>query len=262
MIGTFLKTTALAAGFAGWGLAAMAASPSLDLVAPLSDYKIYVADNTQQLLADTKRLVAAIKANDVEGAKALFAPTRTSYEKIEPIAELFADLDVSIDARADDYEQGEKDPKFTGFHRIEYGLWVEGSTAHLQDYADKLLADVTDLDSRIAALTFPPEAVVGGAAALMEEVAATKISGEEDRYSRTDLWDFDANFEGAKEIYELLRPMLQDDPDFIEKCDDNFDTVDQVLAKYRTADGGYVSYEHLSDGDRTILSAKVNTLAE
>lgn len=47
--------------------------------------------------------------------------------------------------------------------------------------ADKLLADVKELEGRIASLTFPPEKAVGGAAVLMEEVAATKISGEEDR---------------------------------------------------------------------------------
>ncbi|MFC3169619.1 MULTISPECIES: iron uptake system protein EfeO [Paracoccus] len=260
MIATFLRSTALGLTFAG---AAWAADPSLDLVGPLSDYKIFVAENTAQLVTDTEALVAAIKAGDVEKAKSLFAPTRTSYERVEPIAELFSDLDVSIDARADDYEKAEKDEAFTGFHRIEYGLWEEKSTEGLDLYADKLLADVTDLDGRINALTFPPEVVVGGAAVLMEEVAATKISGEEDRYSRTDLWDFKANFEGSEKIYTLFRPLIEaGNADFVAKVDGNFKAVDEVLAKYRTPDGGFVSYDELTDSDRTMLSAKVNTLAE
>ncbi|MFD2442123.1 imelysin family protein [Paracoccus kondratievae] len=105
--------------------------------------------------------------------------------------------------------------------------------------------------------------MVGGAGVLMEEVAATKISGEEDRYSRTDLWDFDANFEGAQKIYELLRPLIaESETDFVAKVDGNFKTVDEVLGKYRTAEGGFVSYEELTDADRNALSAKVNTLAE
>jgi iron uptake system component EfeO len=260
MIATLLRSTALGLYLAG---TAWAADPSLDLVGPLSDYKIYVAENTAQLVSDAEAFVAAIKADDLEKAKSLFAPTRTSYERIEPIAELFSDLDVSIDARADDYEKAEQDTGFTGFHRIEYGLWSEGSTEGLDAHADRLLADIRDLDSRITALTFPPEVVVGGAAVLMEEVAATKVSGEEDRYSRTDLWDFKANFEGAEKIYTLFRPMIEGDhADFVSKVDGNFKAVDTVLAKYRTADGGFVSYEELSDADRTVLSAKVNTLAE
>lgn len=263
MISDMFRTTALALVVAGWAGAATAADPSLDLVAPLSDYKIYVATNTAKLVEDTRAFTEAVKAGDLEKARALYAPTRMSYERIEPIAELFADLDVSIDARADDYEKGEQDPAFTGFHRIEYGLWQQGSTEGLGEYADRLMADVTTLDQRIKALTFPPEIVAGGAAVLMEEVAATKVSGEEERYSRTDLWDFHANFEGAHKVYTLFRPLVaSQDPDFVARVDGNFATVDEVLAKYRTPEGGYVSYEELTEQDRRLLSAKVNTLAE
>ncbi|MDQ7775528.1 iron uptake system protein EfeO [Paracoccus aminovorans] len=262
MLARHLRSTALALALTGWGGVALAADPSLDLVAPLADYKIYVAENTAKLVEDTKAFTAAVKAGDVEKAKSLFAPTRMSYERIEPIAELFSDLDVSIDARADDFEKAEADDAFSGFHRIEHGLWEKGSTEGLEGYADKLLADVTDLDARINGLTFPPEVVVGGAAVLMEEVAATKISGEEDRYSHTDLWDFDANFEGSQKIYELLRPLIAEkEADFVAKVDGNFKAVDEVLVKYQK-DGGYVSYEELTDADRNLLSTKVNTLAE
>ena len=242
-------------------LAASASTDAtLDLVEPIANYKLYVAEHTAKLVKDTGEFVDAIKAGEVEKAKALYAPTRMSYERVEPIAELFSDLDVSIDARADDYEKGEKDPTFTGFHRIEYGLWEQNSTEELGEYADKLMADVKDLNQRIADLTFPPEIVVGGAAVLMEEVAATKVSGEEDRYSHTDLWDFKANFDGSRKIFELVRPLLTDE-EFVTKIADNFRTVDETLARYQEGDG-YQTYDKLTDADRTVLAASVNTLAE
>jgi iron uptake system component EfeO len=238
-------------------------SASLDLVEPLTEYKIFVAEKTAVLVKDTEAFTTAIKAGDLDKAKALFAPTRVSYETIEPIAELFSDLDGSIDARADDFEKKEADDAFTGFHKIEYVLWNEKTTKGLEKLADKLMADVTELNNRINGLTFPPETVVGGAAALMEEVAATKISGEEDRYSRTDLWDFDGNFAGSKKIFDLVRPLVEkQDPEFVKKVSENFQTVEETLAKYKTTEGGFVSYEKLTDADRTVLSAKVNTLAE
>lgn len=236
---------------------------SLDLVEPLAQYKIYVAENTAKLVKDTREFVAAIKAGDVEAAKKLFAPTRTSYEAVEPIAELFSDLDVAIDARADDYEKREADPAFIGFHRIEYGLWEKGSTEGLDKYADQLMGNVIELNDRINKLTFPPEVVVGGAAVLMEEVAATKISGEEDRYSRTDLWDFEANFDGAHKIFELFRPLVEKrNPEFVQTVDANFQDVYNVLKQYEAREGGYVSYLELTDKDRALLSSKVNKLAE
>ncbi|MDQ0995888.1 iron uptake system component EfeO [Phyllobacterium ifriqiyense] len=234
----------------------------LDLVGPIADYKIYVSENLEKLVADTKAFTDAVKAGDVDKAKSLFAPTRMSYEAIEPIAELFSDLDGSIDSRADDHEKAEKDPEFTGFHRIEYGLFSENSTKDLAPFAEKLMADVTELNKRITELTLPPEKVVGGAAALMEEVAATKISGEEDRYSHTDLWDFKANFDGSRKIFDLVRPLIEkSDGEFITKVSGNFDKVDVTLAKYKKGDG-YELYDKLTDDDRAVLAAAVNTLAE
>lgn len=241
------------------GQVAHAAAP-LDLVGPISDYKIYVSEQTDILVKNTQTFVDAVKAGDVEKAKALYAPTRVNYEAIEPIAELFSDLDVSIDSRADDYEKGEADPAFPGFHRIEYGLWEKNSTEGLARVADKLLADVKELRTRIDGLTFPPEVVVGGAAALMEEVAATKISGEEDRYSHTDLWDFRGNFDGAEKIVDLVRPLVTD-KEFMAKVDANFATIDTTLEKYREGEG-YVSYDKLTEADRVTMAAAVNVLAE
>ncbi len=234
----------------------------LDLVGPIADYKVYVSENLEKLVADTKTFTDAVKAGDVDKAKSLFAPTRMSYEAIEPIAELFSDLDGSIDSRADDHEKAEKDPEFTGFHRLEYGLFSENSTKELAPFADKLMADVTELNKRITDLTLPPEKVVGGAAVLMEEVAATKISGEEDRYSHTDLWDFKANFDGSRKIFDLVRPLIEkSDGEFITKVSGNFDKVDVTLAKYKKGDG-YELYDKLTDDDRAVLAAAVNTLAE
>ena len=247
--------------------AAQAAVAPEALVGPVADYKLYVLDNLEQLVSHTRDFTAAVQAGDVEKAQALYAPTRVYYERIEPIAELFADLDASIDAREDDYEKGVEDPDFTGFHRLEYALFHDHSTEGMDKYAQGLMDDVDDLDARVQGLTFPPETVVGGAAALMEEVAATKVSGEEDRYSRTDLWDFQANVDGAREIFELFKPLAaQEDVGFVERVQDNFDDVEETLADYRLeADdpsAGFESYDRVSAADRRALTGPVTVLAE
>lgn len=243
-------------------LQANAATDQSALVEPMTEYKLYVIDQVGQLVKDTELFTTAVESGDVEKAKTLYAPARVHYERIEPVAELFADLDASMDARADDYEKGENDEKFSGFHRIEHALWVNNSTDGMDQYAKQLLTDVKDLEARLTKLAFPPSNVVDGAAALIEEVAATKISGEEDRYSHTDLWDFQANVDGAKKIVDLLRPLLdQENPKLVAKVDKNFATVDGILAKYRVGDG-FQSYEKLSDSDRKLLQGPVTVLAE
>ena len=244
-------------------VSAQAAVQPSELVAPIAEYKVYVDQNVAQLVKETKVFVAAVKAGNIDKAKSLFAPVRTHYERVEPVAELFSDMDAAIDSRADDHEKREEDPGFGGFHRIEHALWVTKDTKSVEKYADELQANVEELHQRLTDLTFPPEKVVGGAAVLMEEVAATKISGEEDRYSHTDLWDFQANFEGAYKIVELFKPLIaREDKAFLDKTEKNFETVFNTLKKYRTKDGGFVTYDKLTEGDRKILSARVNTLAE
>ena len=251
----------LCAASGAW--AAQPAVNPMDLVKPVADYKVYVAAEVKVLVAETKKFTDAVRAGDLKQAQTLFAPARVHYERIEPIAELFSDLDGSIDSRADDHEKKEQDPGFTGFHRIEYGLFAKQSTEGLSPLADKLDADAKDLQQRIAGLTVPPEKMVDGAAALIEEVASSKISGEEDRYSGTDLWDFQANVDGAEKIVDLLRPLTQKSNKALsDKIDGNFKTVDKVLAKYKISGGGYESYDKLSKEDRTALQGPITALAE
>lgn len=232
------------------------------LAQPLADYKVYVQGEAKELVAKTKQFTEAVKAGNIDQAKSLFAAARYHYERIEPIAELFNELDPAIDAREDDFKDGPKDAAFTGFHRIEYALWNEKNVGGVKATADKLQQDVEKLQKEIDALNFPPSKVVGGAAVLIEEVAASKISGEEDRYSHTDLSDFQANIEGAQKIVELFRPTVaKKNQVLLDTVDANFKQVNDILAKYKKGDG-FETYDKLSEADRKALQAPINTLAE
>lgn len=239
-----------------------AAIPVVQLEAPIAQYKAYVLDETKSFVTKTEAFVAAVNAGDMNKAKSLYAPTRAHYERIEPIAELFADLDASIDARADAYKKVEKDPEFTGFHRLEYALWSEKSLKGMKPIADQLLADVKALQTQITGLNFPATKVVGGAGVLIEEVANGKISGEEERYSHTDLSDFDANMAGSKKIVDLFRPLIEKaDPSLLKKTDENFAAVDAVLSKYKQGET-WALYDKLTEADRKALAAPITVLAE
>jgi iron uptake system component EfeO len=232
-----------------------------DLGAALADYKAYVAKEVGDLVEQTRRFAEAVKAGKLQEARNLYAPTRRHYERIEPVAELFSDLDKSMDA--DDFEKKEDDSDFAGFHRIEKALFADNSTADMQPVADRLVQDTQDLQSRIGGLTIEPNKMVGGAADLIEEVAATKISGEEDRYSRTDLWDFQANVDGAQKIFDLLRaPIAARNPELDARIRANFAKVDGLLARYRGAEGQFQNYDKLSSPDRNALKGAITALAE
>ena len=96
---------------------------------------------------------------------------------------------------------------FTGYHRLEKDLWVDGLQADSGQIADQLMTDIKDLQSRVATVELTPVQLANGAKELLDEVATGKITGEEDRYSHTDLWDFKANVEGSQAAVAALRPV-------------------------------------------------------
>ena len=106
--------------------------------------------------------------------------------------------------------------------------------------------------------------MTNGAAALIEEAAQGKITGEEERYSHTDLITFQANVDGAKKIVELLTPVLSTAPggaELITEINEKFAKVDAILAPYQQGDT-YVSYEQVNDATRDQLKAAMADLSE
>lgn len=233
------------------------------LTKAVSDYKAYVQKQADELVAATEEFVAALKAGDTQRAQDLFATTRAHYEAIEPIAESFGDLDPEIDARVNDVADRSS---WTGFHRIEQILFVKNTTKGTGKYADKLLADVKKLQSKIAGLDLQAAQIANGAVGLLDEVSASKITGEEDRYSHTDLSDFQANFDGAKEAFETLKPALEEHGDgtLVKQIEERIAAVQTGLDRYKDASdpSGYATYSKLTDKDRRQLAQAVAALAE
>ena len=182
---------------------AVAASTDPQLQAAVTGYNRYVHAQAVTLVARVQGFVAAVKAGDVDEAEQQFAKARVPYETIEPVAESFGTLDPDIDARVNDVEQGQR---WTGFHRIEQALWEKHATAGMAPIADKLLEDVKTLEAKTRTLAYQPDELANGANGLLDEVASSKITGEEDRYSHTDLSDFLANVTGSQTTFGLLAP--------------------------------------------------------
>jgi iron uptake system component EfeO len=232
------------------------------VVGAVEDYTTWVAGQVDETIAGTTVFTDAVRAGDLEAAKAAYAPSRQGWERIEPIAGLVEVIDGKVDARVDDFED-EDDPEFTGWHRIEYILFSLGTTDRAAPFADQLDADLQTLKTELADIEIPASAMAVGSAELIDEVSFGKITGEEDRYSGTDLWDFAANVEGSQRAYELLRPVIeQEDGDLVTTIDDLYVELDGQLAAYRDDAGGYRPYDALTDDDKTEMQTTLAELSE
>jgi iron uptake system component EfeO len=240
-----------------------AEDPEIALAQPIASYKVYIGGEFDSFVIKTKEFTDAIIAGDLAKAQKLYAPARIHWERAEPVAELFADLDGKIDVRPDDFPKKEADPAFIGYHRLEKAIFKDKNLQGMTPIAKDLMANTLELQGRIKTLKIEPKKMVGGAATLLEEVAKTKVSGEEDRYSRTDLWDFDSNVGGAKKIIDLLRLQIQaKDAKLLASIDTGFAKIEAGLAKYKDPNGGFVSYDRVTPSDRDRFKALVAAHAE
>lgn len=228
------------------------------LAGAVSGYKRYTTSQVEALVTRTQEFVDAVKRGDVEGAKQLYPVARTYWERIEPVAESFGDLDPRIDGRDD----GEPGVEFTGYHRLERDLWVTGLQPDSTAMADRLMADIRELQARTAGIELTPLQLANGAKELLDEVATGKITGEEDRYSHTDLWDFRANVDGSQAAVAALRPVIdQRDPALGPVLDQRFRDIDVLLEGYRQGDG-FVLYTALTEQDKQRMTQAVDALGE
>jgi len=224
-----------------------------------TSYTRYITAQTEALVQKTGDFVTAVKAGDVAKSKALYPVARTYFERIEPVAEIFGDLDPKIDGREDG---ATAELPFTGYHRLEKDLWVTGDISKSGPIADQLLADVKQLVIRAQAEKLSPLQLANGAKELLDEVASSKITGEEERYSHTDLWDFNANVDGSKAAVSALRPALEKrDPDLVKQIDAGFERVQTELGQHRAGDGWKLQTD-LTESQLKGLSDAINALAE
>ena len=240
--------------------AAAAPVATNDLSAETTAYKKWVEGQIDQLLLETEKFVGYLNAGNVAEAKKLYPLARMYFERSEPIAESFGDLDPRIDNREADLEKGEA---WTGFHAIEKILWTKNTTQGTEQLGKQLVNDIKELRAKIPTADVSGELMVQGAVDLLNEVSTSKITGEEEIFSRTDLYDFKANIEGAEKIFDIFKPKLQQkNPALVADLSEKFKAVDDLLAQHKVGESGYKPYNQLTKQDTKALAEAVNKLGE
>ncbi|MBP2622353.1 iron uptake system protein EfeO [Streptococcus oricebi] len=242
----------------------LTAAEKKELQKATADYKAFVQEQIDKLLVDTESFVKLLKEGKLEEAKAAYPLARMTYERSEPIAESFKEEDEKIDSRLVDYKAEHKtEDGWSGFHRLEKIMWEENTTEGTEVYADQLVNDVKALKAKVATVKVTPELMLTGAVDLLNEVADTKITGEEEFYSHTDLYDFRANIEGAEKIYQLFKPLIEKkNAQLAKDLTKDFKEVNDQLDKYMTDKENYKFYTELTEKDTKSLATSVHNLGE
>ena len=216
-------------------------------------YQAYVKDQTEQLVAKTTEVRRALQERQGRRGPGPLRPARVHWERIETGRRV-----VRRPRPADGPARGRPRAR-PGVDRLapdrEGPVAASGPRATSRcpprtgpKYADDLLANTNTLYDKTRDLTFTADQIANGSRGLLDEVATGKVTGEEEYWSRTDLWDFQANVDGARVAFDGLRPILKTkDAELDTQIDAKFVALQGLLDAQRTGDG-FMYYNELSRG--------------
>jgi iron uptake system component EfeO len=227
------------------------------LVNAVSQYSKYVDQNVAKLVSTSQTMCTAIAAGSLTSAELAYPKSRVYYERIEPVAEIWGALDTEIDGRWDNPVTVAS--QFMGFHKIEQLMWDNNTLAGTTQLCAGLVHHEQQLLSLVRAATYNPLEMASGAADLITEAGTAKVTGEEERYSNTDLVVLQANVVGAQEVVNLLRPYLKaHDAKLLRQIDTTDTAAEQQVTTFQATPGydgtGYVEYSTVLNGGREKLS--------
>lgn len=226
----------------------------------------FLAEKSDLLLQRALDLKEALKNKDLAKVKSSYENARFEFEQIEFLAGAFKDFNIALDGRPEQMVKGENDPNWTGFHPIEKAVYQEEKLDNsVEDKVDKLIQDLKSFQAeiKVRTLLIKPALAVTGAASLIEEILSNKITGEEERYSHTDLIDFKANLVGARYVYSIFSPYVHRvNPELDDQILNSFTEVQDIITPYFQPNNQALDYTLVSAETRKLFAQKVEGLAD
>jgi iron uptake system component EfeO len=181
---------------------------SNDLLVPASEYHAYVTAGLVTLLSQAKVLAADISAGNLGAARSAWLPAHLTYERLGAAYDSFGSFDEAIDGRADGFLDGINSPQWTGFYRLEYGLWHGQSARELTPLGDTLVSDIRALQASWPSTEINLLDIGLRTHEILENALEFQLTGHDDYGSGTTLATTQANITGTLELLTILHPLL------------------------------------------------------
>ncbi|MBL7488675.1 EfeM/EfeO family lipoprotein [Frankia sp. AgB1.9] len=233
-----------------------------DLVPVARAYETYVNNALPGLIGLTRTLSADIGRGDLAAARRDWLPAHLAYERLGAAYGAFDTADSVINGRPDGLPDGLRDPGFTGFHRLEYGLWHGESAASLGPVADALVTAETDLQTAFPQAQIDPLDIAIRAHEITENTLQFTLTGHDDLGSGSELATARANLDGTRTVLGLLRPLLRNRYPTLPALDALITTTDRDLASFQHPDATYPAMADLSVPDRERVDSDFSELSE
>jgi iron uptake system EfeUOB component EfeO/EfeM len=238
--------------------AAMAPAAIPDTLAALTSERGYVTGGLATAAQQASLLEADIAAGDLTAARSRWLTAHLAYERLGSAYGMFGGYDDAIDGSPDGLPGGVNDPSFTGFYRMEYGLWHGQSAARLIGPARLLDRDIQALQTAYPGMILYPQAALSDLALrtheILEHAVRFQLSGADDFGSGTTLATAEANIDATRAQLGMLRPMLASWRPELAAVSSWLDRLQQLISAEQ-AGGRWTPVSRLSTSRRERIDA-------
>ena len=233
-----------------------------DLLGALRSYEDYVGGGLGTLVTQADALRAAVHSGNRDASETAWLTAHLTYERLGAAYGAFGDSDGAINGTADGLPGGVEDEDFTGFHRLEFGLWHGQDMGTLAPVADRLGDDVRQLHDSFADLQVDPNDLGLRAHEIMENTLQFELTGRTDYGSGTNVATALANLDGTRAVLDVLRPLLVPRLPQLSQVDDWIGRTDAALRAAQRPDGTWTPLTQLGGTRREKINADVSELTE
>jgi iron uptake system EfeUOB component EfeO/EfeM len=231
-----------------------------DLYPLAKAYARYTEAGLQLLARQTAALAATVRGGNLTAARRDWLAAHLQYETLGAAYDAFGSYDDEIDGRADALGTG--NPKWTGFYRLEYGLWHGQSTRELTAVADTLNTNVHQLLAWWPSQQIPLIDVGLRTHEIMENALEFQLTGHDDYGSGTTLGTVLANIQGTRYLLSLLHPLLAPRYSQLPEVYTGLSLLQSLIQKERRPDGWWVPVSALPTAAREDIDAACGQLLQ
>lgn len=247
---------------AGIGTPAVRPVSSMDLAGAVTTYDSYVAGGVAILNRDVATLAETVRTGTRAEAEAAWLVAHLDYNRLGAAYGAFGDFADEIDGSPDGLSGGVRDPRFIGFHRIEYGLWHGEPLPVIATVTDRLVHDVAALQAALPHEQIDPNDLPLRAHEIMESAVQFQLTGEADQGSGTSLATALANVDGTQQVLTAIEPVLKPRYAGWSSLGPWLTRTRQALAAAQRADHTWTPVGCLSTADREHIDAAAGGLLE
>jgi iron uptake system component EfeO len=233
-----------------------------DLIGPLKVYRDKVIAGLGVLVSGTDALKAAVAGGDRGASEAAWLTAHLSYERLGAAYDAFGDSDGALNGTTDGLPGGVTDPGFTGFHRLEYGLWHGEAMPALAAVVDQLDTDAHGLQQAFPTAQIDQNDLGLRAHEIMENALQFELTGKTDYGSGTNLATALANVDGTVAVLDVLRPLLSSRFPALSEVDSWLTRTKSALQSGQRPDGGWTPVARLGQAQREKINGAVSELTE